>query len=239
MMCTYSGVCRIYTPRQSVHLPYPWISVQPLSLLQDVLDWACLRFTWRQRSSELRDALGGRDSASLDMHLETAIEWTQWCTWSRGSSEFGDALGGHDHANLKAVIERVWRYTWRPWSSEFGDALGGRGRVNSEDAVGGRDRSSLEMHSEAVTKRVWRCSYRLWSSGIGGVLEGAQFGEWRDGSWDSIHWFTCNCGNVESGVQHPLRDEKLAGSERQSILGWCCTWCMLYSVVIHEYGMER
>jgi len=33
--------------------------------------------------------------------------------------------------------------------------------VNSEDALGGRDRSSLEMHSEAVTERVWRCTCRL------------------------------------------------------------------------------
>jgi len=33
--------------------------------------WRC---TWRPRSSELRDALGGRDRASLDMHLEAVIE---------------------------------------------------------------------------------------------------------------------------------------------------------------------
>jgi hypothetical protein len=30
--------------------------------------------TWRLRSSELRDALGGRDRASLEMHLEAEIE---------------------------------------------------------------------------------------------------------------------------------------------------------------------
>ena len=61
MMSIYSGVCRIYSPRHSVHLRYPCISVQPLSLLEDVLDRACLRCTWRRRSNELRDALGGRD----------------------------------------------------------------------------------------------------------------------------------------------------------------------------------
>jgi len=75
---------------------------------------------------------------------------------------------------------------------------------------------------------------------MGGVLGGGPFGGRRDGSWDSIHWLTCNCRNVESWVQqHPPRDEKLAGSVRLSILGWCCTWCMLYSVLTHDHCMER
>jgi len=35
-----------------------------------------------------------------------------------------------------------------------------------------------------------------------------------------MHWLTHNCGNVENSVQHGLpRDERLAGSRRQSILG--------------------
>jgi len=50
---------------------------------------------------------------------------------------WGYAHGGHDRANFQAVIELVWRYTWRQRSSKFGDALGGR------------NRSSLEMHWEA------------------------------------------------------------------------------------------
>jgi len=41
-----------------------------------------------------------------------------------------------------AVIERVWRCTWRRRSSEFGDA------------IGGRDRATLEMDLEAVVGRV-------------------------------------------------------------------------------------
>jgi len=49
---------------------------------------------------------------------------------------------------LEAMIELVWRCTWRPRSSELRDALGGR------------DRSSLEMHWEAVIERVWRCTGR-------------------------------------------------------------------------------
>jgi len=94
MMSIYSGVCRIYTPHHSVQLRYPCISVQPPSLLEDVLDRACLRCTWRRRSNELRDALGGRDRASLEMHLEAEIELTQ-------------------KMHLEAVIDRVWRSTLR------------------------------------------------------------------------------------------------------------------------------
>ena len=48
--------------------------------------------------------------------------------------------------------------------------------MNSEDALGGRDPSSLEMHSEAVTERVWRCTCRVYSSETGGVLGGGRFG---------------------------------------------------------------
>ena len=32
------------------------------------------RHNWRPKLSELRDALGGRDQGSLDMHLETEME---------------------------------------------------------------------------------------------------------------------------------------------------------------------
>jgi len=53
--------------------------------------WRC---TWTLRSSELRDALGGRHRASLEMHLEAVID------------EFGDALGGRDRGG--------WRCTSRP-----------------------------------------------------------------------------------------------------------------------------
>jgi len=154
------------------------------------------RCPWRRRSSELRDALGGRHSASWEMHWEAVIEW-------------------------------VWRCTLRPWSSEDGDAIGDLDWVNSE------------MHWEAVIERVWRCTCTLWSTEIGGVPGNGQFGGRRYYSWDSIHWLTCNRGNIESWVQqHPLRDGKLAGSGRLSILGWCCTWCMLYSVFSHDHGME-
>ena len=73
MMSIYSGVCRKYTPSHSVHIRYPGITLQLPSLLENVLDQACLRCTWRRRSNELRDALGGRDCASLEMHLEAMM----------------------------------------------------------------------------------------------------------------------------------------------------------------------
>jgi len=70
------------------------------------------RRTWRPRSSELRDALGGQDQVN------------------------SDALGGQDRVNSEihseAVIERVWRCIWRPRSSELRDALGGRDRASLE-----------------------------------------------------------------------------------------------------------
>jgi len=62
--------------------------------------WRC---TWRLHSSELRDAFGGRQWDSLDMHLKAEL------------SDLTDAFGGRDRVSvemhLKAVIERVWRST--------------------------------------------------------------------------------------------------------------------------------
>jgi hypothetical protein len=69
--------------------------------------------------------------------------------------------------HLEAVIEHVRR-----------DALGGRNRpsleiplevVTSEfgDTLGSCDRASLEMHLEAVKEPIWRYSWRLWASELG------------------------------------------------------------------------
>jgi hypothetical protein len=69
----------------------------------------------------LRDALGGRERASLEMHLEVEIKLNSemhleavierdWrCIWRPRSS--------HSEMHLEAVIERVWRCTWRSKSS--------------------------------------------------------------------------------------------------------------------------
>jgi len=151
--------------------------------------------------------------------------------------------------HLQAIIVLGWRYTWRPYLCEIRDTLGG-------SVVAG-----LEMHLAAVIERVWRCTWRPWSTRMGGVLGGGQagggsLGRRRDGSWDSIQWLTRDCCNVENWVQNGLpREERLAGSGRQSIWGWCsmlcmlysvyavlgvcCTWCMLYSRLTHYHGMEN
>jgi len=69
--------------------------------------WECdkvtspLKLSWRPRSSELRAALRGQDRASVEMHLEAEIEWTQRCTLRLWPSEFGDALAGYDRARLE------------------------------------------------------------------------------------------------------------------------------------------
>jgi len=116
----------------------------------------------------------------------------------------------------------------RPWSSVCGVAYGSYVGVN------------LEMHSKVVIEYVWRCTCRLWSSKIVAVLVGSRYAGRYDGSWDSIHCLTLNCGNAESWVQQHLpRDGKLDGSGGLSIFGWCCTWCVLYSVVTHDHGIKQ
>jgi len=68
--------------------------------------------------SELRDALGDRDRASLEMHWEAVIDRVWRCNWRPRLSELRDELGGRDRASMEmhweAVIERVWRCTMRP-----------------------------------------------------------------------------------------------------------------------------
>ena len=53
MVYIYTSVSQLYTPRRSFHLHYTCISVNPPSLLDDLV--------------------GGRDRASLEMHLEAEI----------------------------------------------------------------------------------------------------------------------------------------------------------------------
>jgi len=69
--------------------------------LGDVIERVC-RCTWRPQLSECGDIFGGRDRASLEMHLEAVIKRV----WRY-------ALGGRNRASLEihleAVIELVWR----------------------------------------------------------------------------------------------------------------------------------
>jgi len=53
--------------------------------------------------SELRDALGGLNRASLETDLEAMIVRT-WKPWS---SKFGKALGGHDLSRFEEYLDVV------------------------------------------------------------------------------------------------------------------------------------
>jgi hypothetical protein len=164
MITMYSGVCQIYISHHSAHVRYPWICVQQPSLLEDVLDRPDLICTWRQRSSKLRDALGAHGAASLDIHLETDIEWNHKCSQRPGWSEFGDALGCHDCANLQAVIQQIWRYTWRPRSRELRRCSWRPWSIQFGDALWGCDRASFQMHLQGMIERDWRstCRPSIW-----------------------------------------------------------------------------
>jgi len=50
------------------------------------------RWTWRSWSSQLEDALGGRDQANVWMHLVAEIKRVRRYTWRLWSSEFGPML---------------------------------------------------------------------------------------------------------------------------------------------------
>jgi len=163
------------------------------------------RYTWRLWLSEFGDAHGGRDWASLKMHLEAVImrTWRPYSCKCRDTHECSDGASLVMH--VEAVRMRISRCTWRPSSCE----------------VGGHNRASLGIHLQAVIELVWRYNWRPWSSEIGGVLRGSRSGNGnsrgrRDGRWDSIHWLTPKCGNVENWVQHGLpRDQRLGASAKK------------------------
>jgi len=96
----------------------PSLSPPPLPQYLRTPAIAHSRCTWRPWSSELRDALGGRDWVNSVIHCEAVIERVQRCTWRPKSSELRDTLRGRDQASLEmqleAVIERVSRCTLRP-----------------------------------------------------------------------------------------------------------------------------
>ena len=132
--------------------------------LKMTIDWT-QRYTQRPWPSEFGNAVGGRNRAYLEIHLEAMIVRT-WRPWL---NEFGGRNRASLELHLEAVIERYRRWTWRPWSTEFGDAL------------------------EAVIKRVWRWTWRLWSCEFGG-RDRVRLDEYLEavdgrltGCWDSIH----------------------------------------------------
>jgi len=112
-------------------------------------------------------------TASLEMHLEAEMEWTQRCTLRSSSSEFGDAL-------VKAVFEWVWRCTWRPWSCE----------------LAGRNQASLEIHLEAAIEWFWGYTWRPWSSKIWQVLGGSRWTARKDSIYQLVNSQLWECDNL-------------------------------------------
>jgi len=72
---------------------------------------ARMEYTSRQWSTEFGDTLGGRNCASLEIHMEAVIEHVWRCCWRPCLREFGDALAGHDRVRLEEYIEAV------PWEA--------------------------------------------------------------------------------------------------------------------------
>ena len=175
----------------------------------------------------------------IPQYLCTPAVTPHGCTWRPWSRDCGDALGDRSRVNPEMNLQTV---------IEFGDVLGYHNRASLEihlealiewTQICAWRQWSSEMHLESVIEPVERYSCMPWMIKIGAILWGGRSGGRRDGNWDSIYWLTRNGGDVESSVQqYPPRDEKLAGSRILSNLGWCSTWCMLYSVLTHDHGME-
>ena len=207
----------------NIHSPSLCPPALPLYLRTPAgVPWRC---TWRPGSIVFGDALGGQsecgdalrdgDRVNPEMHLEAVIERVWRCTWRPGPSELSDALGGRDRVNSEmhseAGIERVWRCTWRPkikwtqwcicrpWSSEFGHALGGRDRAKLEEYL-------KVVNLEAVVRE--------------GGATGAE--TLFIGSLVIVGMY-----RIEYNMF--CREMRMAGSGRQSIVGWCSTRCMQYS----------
>jgi hypothetical protein len=134
------------------------------------------RCTWRLRSSEFGDALGGRNRVNSEMHLEAGIKLN-----SRMHLEAMIELGRrriwrqrscYSEMHLEAMIERLWGCTGRPWWSEHRDILGCRNRV------------SFELHLEVMMKKDWRSTWRRSMGGVPGA------------ETVSICWLTRNFVNV-------------------------------------------
>jgi len=201
-----------------------------------VIEWLW-RCTLRLWFSKIGDALGSHERANL----KEGIEWVWWCTLRLWLSKFQDALRCHDCANFVALIKWVLIYTRRSWSTELRDALSGL------------QLASLEMHMEAMIEQDWRRSWRRSMRGTPDADRSVLISE-----------VSCNRGNVtrwrnlsalrESGLvavdligRHTRSwiymqgaTHNCANEWKRDNLGWkLYSRCMLYSVLTHEYGMER
>jgi len=155
------------------------------------------------------------------MHLEAVILQDCRCTWRRIGIEFRDTFPGCNQVSLEMHLEAwsEWTQRW-PWRLFQGSL---------EIPFRGHDHAYLE----AVMKEVWGCTWRPRSIRIGGGLwchpsTGNRLGGRCEGSLDSVHWSTHNCGNIENWVQQgPLRAERWeTGWERETVDLWMMQYIM-------------
>jgi len=195
--CQQFEVCLTMT----TNMYSPSLSPPPLPVYLRTPAVALQRFTLGPWSSEVGDIVWGRDRASLEMQLETEIEWTQRCTGRPWSSKFRHALGRRAWVNSEMHSEL--------WQSEFRDAL-----------AAGYDRGRLEEYMEVVDleavdgrrARCWDSIHRLLNST---PWEWAlmKAWEWRDDRQSLVYAVLGVCCT------------QLMPHSGYAALGVCCTRC--------------
>jgi len=177
-----------------------------------VIEWVW-RCTWRPKSSELRDALGGRDRASSEMHVEARVS-TKIYPPRPCSSEFGDPLERWDRASLEMHLPAIIEWDWR---GTFG---GGWFGCNQWEA-------------RRVQRLYWSVS---WLKTVG-MWRGDFTFDVHIENWLVVvdpSGGTPDAWATSRGLLVILRMK-----ERLTNLGVCCTRCMLHSVLTLARGMER
>jgi len=127
--------------------------------------------------------------------------------------------------DLEAGIKRARRSPLTLWSCK----------------LGGWNCTHPRIHFAGVSDQVGGGNWRPSSSRIAAAHGWCPSGHGSSGgrsiwSWIFIYLLTCNCGNVENWVQR-WSMERLAGSGRQSISGWCSLQCTQY-LVYTEVGVH-
>jgi len=135
------------------------------SMIEQV--WRC---NWRSRLSQLRDALGCHNRASLDMNSEAVIERVWKGNWRPRSSDLEDTLRGRNWASLEmhleAMIKWTQRCTPRVWLSEFGHThVAGYDRARLEESLDWVDFEAVDRRwtlcwdsiPQLVNIKLWEC----------------------------------------------------------------------------------
>jgi len=150
-----------------------------------------VRYMWTGCGRNLRAIGCGPDDdnrVNLQIHSEAVIKQDWRSSWSPWLWEPEGLNRGSLEINLEAVVEPVSRCTCMPWSSKFGDMHLKAKMVRTwrpqsnrfRDALGCRERVSLQIHLEAAIEWVWRCIRRPWSYELGGHT-GASLDEYLEG----------------------------------------------------------